>query len=222
MRFIKMSRQDKLLTNFLSMTIGRDIDGYVANLGELSCLKDAKHQKELLSLKQDLKANDKDLSGLEEQLRKKDNELAAVRKNLEKAEADLVLANKSNREMQERNKRELTEAQKTNAEVKDSLVSATTKIKDMEDAVCKLLSKVNIPSTMIGHLMLKDPNFQGKIEKWGCREGGLIKKNHYDVVRVNSAWLGWSFNGFIISKLKQEGDNVVNPRMHIAKYVNLD
>jgi hypothetical protein len=100
--------------------------------------------------------------------------------------------------------------------------SATTKIKDMEDAVSKLLSKVVIPSTMIEHLTLKDPNFHVKIEKWGCREGGLIRKNHYDAVKVNSAWLGFGVNGFIVSKLKQEGDNVVSPLMHVAKYVKLD
>ena len=100
--------------------------------------------------------------------------------------------------------------------------SATTKIKDMEDAVSKLLSKVAIPKKMVGHFMLKDPKFRGKIEEWGCREGALIKKNNHNVVKVNSAWLGFGVNGFIVSKLKQEGDNVVSPLMHVAKYVKLD
>ena len=97
---------DKLAV-FLQQTLGTLAEGYVVSLAQLNCLKEEKHQKEQLSLKEELKAKDKISFGLEEQLRKKDNELAAVRKKLEKAEADLVLANKSNREMQERNKREL-------------------------------------------------------------------------------------------------------------------
>ena len=154
---------------------------------------------------------------------------------LEKVEADLVLANAKNREIQEKNKRlpelekrlsnkenELKDVKKESIAFEKSLDVATTKIKEMEDAVSKLLSKVVIPKKMVGHFMLKDPKFRGRIEGWGCREGGLIKKNNHNVIRVNSAWLGFGVNGFIISKLKKEGDSVLSPLMHVAKYVKLD
>ena len=209
------------LTQFLQQTLGTLAEGYVVSLAELSSLKEPRHQKELLNLKVDLKA--------------KDDELAALRKKLEKAEANLVLANTKNREIQEKVKRlpelekqlsnkenELKEVKKESVALEKSLAVAATKIKDMEDAVSKLLSKVVIPKKMVGHFMLKDPKFRGKIEEWGCREGALIKKNNHDVVKVNSAWLGFGVNGFIVSKLKQEGDNVVSPLMHVAKYVKLD
>lgn len=209
------------LTGFLQHTLGGVAESYMLNLSELSCLKEEKHQREQLGLKQDLKA--------------KDNELAALRKKLEKAEANLVLANTKNREIQEKVKRlpelekqlsnkenELKEVKKESVALEKSLAVAATKIKDMEDAVSKLLSKVVIPKKMVGHFMLKDPKFRGKIEEWGCREGALIKKNNHNVVKVNSAWLGFGVNGFIVSKLKQEGDNVVSPLMHVAKYVKLD
>ena len=67
------------LTGFLQHTLGGVAESYMLNLSELSCIKEEKHQREQLSLKQDLKA--------------KDNELAALSKKLEKVEADLVLAN---------------------------------------------------------------------------------------------------------------------------------
>lgn len=209
------------LAGFLQLTLGTLAEGYVVSLAELNCLKEEKSQREQLSLKQDLKA--------------KDNELAAIRKKLEKVEADLVLANAKNREIQEKNKRlpelekrlsnkenELKDVKKESIAFEKSLDVATTKIKEMEDAVSKLLSKVVIPKKMVGHFMLKDPKFRGRIEGWGCREGGLIKKNNHNVIRVNSAWLGFGVNGFIISKLKKEGDSVLSPLMHVAKYVKLD
>ena len=89
----------------------------------------------------------------------------------------------------------------------------------MENAVSKLLSKVTIPSKMIKGMTLR--NHLGKIEKWGCREGGLMKSDDYDVIKVDSDWLGWGCYGFLISKLKKEGDNVLITEQ-VAKYVDLD
>jgi hypothetical protein len=188
-------------------------------------------QQEKNKLEQQVKERDKKINDLEIQLRQKDNELAVVRKKLEKTEADLALANKSNREMKEREKQHseliqdasdaVREGQKALEYIRELLDSATTKIKDMEDGVSKLLSKVTIPSTMIKFLNIGTQHC-GRIEEWGCREGGLIRPNHYDVVKVNSDWLGWSINGFIMSKLyNKEGDSV-HDGWPIAKYVNLD
>ena len=115
---------------------------------------------------------------------------------------------------------ELAALRKKLEKAEANLVLANTKIKDMEDAVSKLLSKVTIPNAMVGHMTLGDPSI-GKIVMWGCREGGLISSNHYDVVRVNSDWLGWEINGILISHLKKEGENVLEGEQ-IAKYVDLD
>jgi hypothetical protein len=60
------------------------------------------------------------------------------------------------------------------------------------------------------------------IDKWGCREGGLIRPDHDDVVKVDSDWLGWNINGFLMSKLKKEGESVLEEGEQIAKYVSLD
>ena len=81
---------DKLAV-FLQQTLGTLAEGYVVSLAELSSLKEPRYQKELLSLKEELKA--------------KDDEFAGLRKKLEKAEADLVLANTKVRESLEKNKR---------------------------------------------------------------------------------------------------------------------
>jgi chromosome segregation ATPase len=230
-----MNHQDKQLSNFLSMTIGSTVDSHMANLAKkqqesakkIAAVEDELWlaQQEKNKLEQQIKERDKRITDLGVQLCQKDNELVVLRKKLETVEADLALANKSNREMAELIQ-DATDTLRESREVlqytTERFGSATTKIKDMEDAVSKLLSKVAIPNAMIEYLMLKDPNFHGKIEQWGCREGGLIRKNHYDVVKVNSAWLGFGVNGFIISKLKQESDNVVNSHMQIAKYVKLD
>ena len=88
------------LTEFLQQTLGALAEGYVVSLAELSSLKEPRHQKELLNLKEDLKAKDKALFCVEEQLRKKDNELVVLRKKLKTVEADLMLSNTKNRKMQ--------------------------------------------------------------------------------------------------------------------------
>jgi hypothetical protein len=113
----------------------------------------------------------------------------------------------------------LADLSKKLEEAEAALVLANTKIKDMEDAVSKLLSKVTIPSTMIRGLTIR--NHLGKIEKWGCREGGLMRSDDCDVIKVNSGWLGWGINGFLISKLKTEIDDVLEGE-RVAIYVNLD
>jgi hypothetical protein len=222
---------DKLAV-FLQQTLGTLAEGYVVSLAQLNCLKEERHQKEQLSLKEELKAKDKVSFGLEEQLRKKDNELAAIRKKQKKVEADLVLANTKNLELVEKNMRlpelekqlreqesMLTKTIKKIVETEELFDLASSKLKDMEDAVSKLLSKVTIPSTLIGYLSIGQR--LGRIEEWHCREGGLLRPNHYDVIKVNSGLLGWSVNGFLMSKLKKEGDDALEDDQ-IAKYVNLD
>ena len=115
---------DKLAV-FLQQTLGTLAEGYVVSLAQLNCLKEEKHQKEQLSLKEELKAKDKISFGLEEQLRKKDNELAAIRKKQKKVEADLVLANTKNLELVEKNKR-LPELEKQLRE-QESMLTKTIK-----------------------------------------------------------------------------------------------
>jgi hypothetical protein len=50
----------------------------------------------------------------------------------------------------------------------------------------------------------------------------LIRPDHDDVVKVDSDWLGWNINGFLMSRLKKEGESVLKEGEQIAKYVNLD
>ena len=47
------------LTQFLQQTLGTLAEGYVVSLAELSSLKEPRHQKELLNLKEDLKVGKK-------------------------------------------------------------------------------------------------------------------------------------------------------------------
>ena len=117
---------------------------------------------------------------------------------------------------------ELTALRKKLEKAEADLVLTATKITDMEDAVSKLLSKVTIPRAMIGHMILGESSSMELIDKWGCREGGLIRPDHDDVVKVDSDWLGWNINGFLMSKLKKEGESVLKEGEQIAKYVNLD
>ncbi len=168
-------------------------EGYVVSLAELSSIKDSLYQKERLALKQDLKA--------------KDNELAVLRKKLEQVEAELAST-------------KLCDLQKLLSDKESALKEANAKIGDMEDAVNKLLSKVMIPDAMVKYMVIRTQQREC-LEEWGCREGGLIKPNTYDVLKTDLDWLGWSVNGFVMSKLKNAGDFVDNED-RVAKYVDLD
>lgn len=181
------------VSQFLQHTLGNLAEGYVVSLAELSSIKDSIYQKERLALKQDLKA--------------KDNELAVLRKKLEQAEAELAST-------------KLCDLQKLLSDKESALKEANAKIGDMEDAVNKLLSKVMIPGAMIKYMVIRTQQREC-LEEWGCREGGLIKPNTYDVLKTDLDWLGWSVNGFIMSKLKNAGDFVDNED-RVAKYVDLD
>lgn len=181
------------VSQFLQHTLGNLAEGYVVSLAELSSIKDSLYQKERLALKQDLKA--------------KDNELAVLRKKLEQAEAELAST-------------KLCDLQKLLSDKESALKEANAKIGDMEDAVNKLLSKVIIPDAMIKYMVIRTQQREC-LEEWGCREGGLIKPNTYDVLKTDFDWLGWSVNGFVMSKLKNAGDFVDNEDI-VAKYVDLD
>lgn len=181
------------VSQFLQHTLGNLAEGYVVSLAELSSIKDSLYQKERLALKQDLKA--------------KDNELAVLRKKLEQAEAELAST-------------KLCDLQKLLSDKESALKEANAKIGDMEDAVNKLLSKVIIPDAMIKYMVIRTQQREC-LEEWGCREGGLIKPNTYDVLKTDLDWLGWSVNGFVMSKLKNAGDFVDNEDI-VAKYVDLD
>lgn len=180
-------------SQFLQHTLGNLAERYVVSLAELSSIKDSIYQKERLALKQDLKA--------------KDNELEVLQKKLEQAEIELASAKLSN-------------LQTRLNDTESALKKAKAKIGDMEDAVSKLLSKVMIPDAMIKFMVIRTQQRE-YIEEWGCREGGLIKPNTYDVLKTDLDWLGWSINGFLMSKLKDEGDFVDNDDK-VAKYVDLD
>lgn len=184
---------DDKVSQFLQHTLGNLAEGYVVSLAELSAVKDSIYHKERFVLKQDLKA--------------KDNELAVLRQKLEQAEAALA-------------SRKLCDSQKLLSDKESALKEANTKIIDMEDAVNKLLSKVMIPDTMIKYMVIRTQQREC-LEEWGCREGGLIKPNTYDVLKTNLDWLGWSINGFLMSKLKNAGDFVDNED-RVAKYIDLD
>ncbi len=181
------------VSQFLQHTLGNLAEGYVVSLAELSSIKDSLYQKERLALKQDLKA--------------KDNELAVLRKKLEQVEAELAST-------------KLCDLQKLLSDKESALKEANAKIGDMEDAVNKLLSKVMIPDAMIKYMVIRTQQREC-LEEWGCREGGLIKPNTYDVLKTDLDWLGWSVNGFVMSKLKNAGDFVDNED-RVAKYVDLD
>jgi hypothetical protein len=114
---------------------------------------------------------------------------------------------------------ELADLSKKLEEAEAALVLANTKIKDMEDAVSKLLSKVAIPNAMIKYMVISTQQMEC-LERWGCREGGLIKPDNYDVLKSNSVWLGWRINGFLMARLKNEGDFVLSEE-RVAKYVDL-
>ena len=184
---------DDKVSQFLQHTLGNLAEGYVVSLAELSAVKDSIYHKERFVLKQDLKA--------------KDNELAVLRQKLEQAEAALAST-------------KLCDSQKLLSDKESALKEANTKIIDMEDAVNKLLSKVMIPDTMIKYMVIRTQQREC-LEEWGCREGGLIKPNTYDVLKTNLDWLGWSINGFLMSKLKNAGDFVDNED-RVAKYIDLD
>lgn len=181
------------MSQFLQHTLGNLAEGYVVSLAELSSIKNSIHQKERVSLKQCLT--------------EKDKELAILRQKLEQAETELASVT-------------LFDLQKLLSEKENALKAANAKIRDMEDAVSKLLSKVMIPDTMIKYMVIHTQQREC-LEEWGCREGGLIKPNTYDVLKTNLDWLGWSINGFLMSKLKNSGDFVDNEDK-VAKYIDLD
>ncbi|MEN9449745.1 MAG: hypothetical protein RJA83_359 [Pseudomonadota bacterium] len=118
-----------------------------------------------------------------------------------------------------KNDNELAALSKKLEEAEADLMLANTKIKDMEDAVSKLLSKVAIPNAMIKYMVISTQQMEC-LERWGCREGGLIKPDNYDVLKSNSVWLGWRINGFLMARLKNEGDFVLSEE-RVAKYVDL-
>ncbi|HMU87860.1 MAG TPA: hypothetical protein PKC11_09575 [Agitococcus sp.] len=77
-----------------------------------------------------------------------------------------------------------------------------------------------MPDSMIKYMVISTQKTEC-IKQWACREGGLIKPNTYDVLKTNLDWLGWSINGFLMSKLKSAGDFVVN-KDRVAKYIDVD
>ncbi|MCB1657995.1 MAG: hypothetical protein KDI39_07190, partial [Pseudomonadales bacterium] len=163
---------DHKVSQFLQHTVGNLAEGYVVSLAELSAIKDRIHQQERLVLKQSLT--------------EKDKELAALKSQLQQAETALILASSFNRELLENNS------------IKDkALAEANAKIKAMEDAVSKLLTKVIIPDSMIKYMVISTQKTEC-IKQWAYREGGLIKPNTYDVLKTNADWLGWSVNGFLM------------------------
>ena len=85
------------LTEFLQQTLGALAEGYVVSLAELSSLKEPRHQKELLNLKEDLNSQ---MQRVIDGNLDKDNELVVLRKKLKTVEVDLMLANTKNRKMQ--------------------------------------------------------------------------------------------------------------------------
>lgn len=207
------------ISQFLQHTLGNLAEGYVVSLAKLGAIKDSLNQKGRLTLKQDLN----------ERIR----EVSVLNQKLIQLETNLVLANNTNHELLQKNKElfnlqkrlsdkelALTAANQELAVVKNALVEAITKITSMEDAVSKLLKKVTIPDAMIKYMIINTQKTEC-IEQWAYREGGLIKPNTYDVLKTDSDWMGWSINGFLMSKLKKEGDLVVN-KDRVAKYIDVD
>lgn len=163
------------LTGFLQQTLGVLVEGYVVSLAELHCIKEERHQKEQLSLKQNLKVKDKVLSGLEEQIREKDNELAVVRKKLEKAEAHLMLANAKNQEMQnEKNRLLELEEQAESKRLEDEL-----KKKDSE----LMARKVKVMNTS------GQPVPMGRKQCWQCHHVSFTQSTHCEKCGIRDWWV---------------------------------